>query len=246
MKEGPAIGSSAFFALTGPFYVYSHSTLTLLHLVSGYRRVLFTPWHTGAILGSGYPQLPEGPHLAQAHCFHNNYITLICLYRTWRERHMSPVVEQRGKMKTNLSTWVGFRSATGSFGLDRPLKYLLQDWERRSTDRVFTRFPGDLFVHWMWKPLVTINFEVIPKTMYMHMEMAFSLAFLQFRWCLDCALQHPSESRHTRYQLITICPLPMPLASLFIICTLFETFSGLVFLPGSCTLLEHSTWYFLS
>lgn len=84
-------------------------------------------------------------------------------------------------MKTNLSTWVVFRSAIGSFGLDRPLKYLLQDWERHSTDRVFTRFPGDLFVHGMWKPSVTINFEVIPKTMYLHMEMAFSLAFLQFR-----------------------------------------------------------------
>lgn len=82
MKEGPAIGSSAFFALTGTFYVYSHSTLTLLQLVSGYRKGLYTPSHTGAVLGSGYPQLPEGPHLAQAHCFHNNYIILICLYRT--------------------------------------------------------------------------------------------------------------------------------------------------------------------
>lgn len=199
MDEGPAIGSSGFCALTGTFYVYSHSTLTLLQLVNGYRKVLSTPSHTGAVLGSGHPQLPEAPHLAQVHCFHNNYIILICLYRTWRERHMSPVTEQWGKTETNLSTGVVLRSAIGSSGLDRSLKYLLQDWERHAADQVFTRFPGDLFIHWMWKTLVTISFDIIPKIIYMHVEMACSLPFLQFRWCLDCAQQHPSESRYIRY-----------------------------------------------
>lgn len=102
-------------------------TLTLLQLVTGYERVLYTPPYTGEVLGSGHQQLPGAPYLAQVHFnLLSCYERLFCLSRTWRERHTSPKAEPWGKWKQTCQPGLGFRSAIGSFGLDKSLGHLLQ------------------------------------------------------------------------------------------------------------------------